>query len=536
MSEWLWSKVDEMGIARFVLDNASDWLTNPRPPVNWNDMHGSVQDREDLVRALYNTLREYPIRYTPQKYQPDQAQQIVRRPDEILDRPGEGTCLDLSLLFCGICYGCRLIPWLVRVQQHAFVMISLSHSLPHWKQLSRPEWKGFQLGPLKDASKMKDWIDGGRYVAVECTGFARGKVLGTGPEALNRGPDDLLTFDDARTAGRSQFEVPGRAFEYAIDLAVARYEWKFNCDHLRPPIPPATRMAAATLLTRPVIQPRDLDDLPYLTDRLRQKDAVLDSLDHALESRSGRPSVFLIDGDHDQWHVGLIRRLVKFDLPDWLRLRISDQSLLDVQIELPSRDAVDFDWALRRDIGMKLTLRGGVPSWEEVTARLGDRPGRILFKHTFNTSAWMEDRSARLDRLLQVWQLCGDLDPSRTPIICVQVVYEPLPPARGMRRWLGRAGNPNDAMRAFLDGLDAELKARSKYPAVRAVRLAPLADVTSSDLITWQELDPVRAFCQGADFSAEIDALFAAGAAAGLPMGRIVPHIRDWLRPYAKGI
>ncbi len=542
MNDWLWSKRDDKGVARFVIDNATEWLTSPRPPVNWNDMHRTVQDRELLVKALYETLLKYEIRYTPEKYQPDQAQQVVRRPDQILERPGEGTCLDLSLLFCGVCIGCELIPWLVRVKGHAFVMVSLAHRLRDWRHLSRPEWKRFLDEPLKDLTKDKEgtkemmgWIDDGRYVAVECTGFARGKEMGTGPEAENRDPDGMLTFDDARKAGRAQFNVPARPLEYAIDLAVARFEWKFPADGLRPARRPSAFVSSAPA-TRPLDQAREIDDLPYLTDRVRQKETVLDSLDRALRSRSGRPALFLIEGAREQTHHGLVRRLVRFELPEWLRLQISNPCLLDVQVDLPSRDSADFDRSLRRSMGMKLTLRSE-PSWDELAAWLSDHPGRVLFKLTFNTSAWLEDRQARIERLLQSWQSCKDLDPARTPIVCVQVVYEPLPPVPWIKRRLWGSSNANDALRDYLNQLDGELREAKKYPAVRAVRLAPLADVTLSDMNIWQEHELVRAFSQGADFTTQINSLFEdTGAGAGLPMDRLLPHVRDWLRPYAKGV
>jgi hypothetical protein len=542
MSDWDWRKLDDKGIARFVLDNATEWLTNPRLAINWNDMHGSVEDRAALVKALYETLCAYPIRYTPEKYQPDQAVQTVRRPGEILDQPGEGTCLDLSLLFCGICIGCELIPLLVRVKGHAFVMVSLAHRLRDWRKLDRSEWKEFSGGPIsdpvKDLLKLKGWIDGGRYVAVECTGFARGKVLGTGPEAANRGADDLLAYEHAISAGRAQFDVPTRPLEYAIDLAVARYEWKFPADRLRPPRRSAASASTATApLTLPAGSTREIDDLPYLTDRVRQKEAVLDTLDRAIESHSGRPAVFLIEGGQEQGHLGLVRRLVRFDLPEWLRLRMSEPCMLDVQITLPSRDSADFDKSLRREIGSKLTLRGdGNPCWEEIAARLGDRPGRVLFKLTFNTSHWLEDGAARLDRLLLSWERCKDLDPARAPIVCVQVVYEPPPPVPWMKRLLG-GRNANDALRDHLGRLEGELRGATKYPGVLAVRLAPLADVTPGDLRTWQDLEPVRAFSNGADFTTQIDELFRdLGAGVGLPMNQILRPVRSWLSPYSRGV
>ena len=539
MTDWLWSKYDDRGIARFVLNNATDWLTSPRPPVNWNDMHQSVEDREKLVKALYNTLREYPIRYTPEKYQPDQAQQSVRRPDEILDRPGEGTCLDLSLLFCGICIGCDLIPWLVRVKGHAFVMVSLSHRLRDWRAISRPEWKEFLDGPLKDATKMKGWIDGGRYLAVECTGFCAVNCWARARRPRAAAPTTCSSSTTARAAGRNQFDTPSRPLEYAIDLAVARYEWKFESDGLRPARrPPTETLAAATHLTRSATQAPRMEDLKCLIDRRLQRDAVIESLKEALGSSSGRPSVFFMQGDIKQVPTMLVRRLVKFDLPEWLENLISEQSLRDIQVELPSRTAKNFDDAVRSRLKNKLLqLAADTPSWPEVTAWLHDRPDRVLFIFPFSTSQWLEDGRDRLELLLDSWQQCGDLHPARTPIVCVQIVYDRPPPTSWLSRLrkavgnlFGHAGNDDDSLRDYLD----RLVVGTKYPRVKAVRLEPLANVELRDLVEWQGLDWVQNFSQETDFTDQINTLFQ-GKGSGLPMVDVVKSLDNWLKPYAKG-
>ena len=230
---WTWPKVDEKGLARFVLDDAMKWLVDPRLPVNWNDLNRSSSDRRVLIKALYKTLQRYGISYTPEKYHPELAEQLVRTPAEILDRPREGTCLDLSVLFCGLCLGCELIPLLVRVRGHAFVMVSLAHGLREWRHLSRPEWKDFRMGPLTDPGCLKAWVDSGRYLAVECTGFARSTTIDPGlPEGQGRDAEGFLTFDAAVAAAREQLDAPGRVLEYVIDFAVARHEWKIiTSDH-----------------------------------------------------------------------------------------------------------------------------------------------------------------------------------------------------------------------------------------------------------------------------------------------------------------
>ncbi len=280
-------------------------------------------------------LLEYEIRYTPEAYRPGRAEQ-VRPPVEILDSPGEGTSLDLSLLFCGICIGWKLIPCLVRVQGHAFAMISLGHRL-HDPRV-RPEWEGLRDEPLEDATSLKKWIDGGDYLAVECSGFAIGQDLEPGPEAERRGPDGLLAFADARQAGRAQLDVPSRPLEFAIDLSVARNDWKVESDRLRQRRRPGPQMTASTLPARPGASKPTLEHVKCLIDRVPQKDVVLSSLEKA-DSLSRRPSVFFMEGELEQATRMLVLRLVTFDVPDWLKTRaqMSDQGLFHTQLSVPSR-------------------------------------------------------------------------------------------------------------------------------------------------------------------------------------------------------
>jgi len=536
---WKWHKIDKVELARLVLDDATRWLTDPRMAVNWNDLHGSPDARRTLVKALYETLLLYRISYTPEKYHPDQALQLVRTPDEILDRPREGTCLDLSLLFCGLCLGCDLIPWLVRVWGHAFVMVSLSHRLPEWCQPSRPEWKDFRAGPLIDAGRLKERVDGGWYLAVECTGFARSATLAPGlPEGRSRDTNGLLPFDAAVAAGRAQFDEPKRELEYVIDMAVARYEGKVGADPPRSPRRmPASGSSPALPAAQAAAPARELDDLPLLTNRAPQKQKVIDSLDAELDAHAGRPAVFFIEGDLNQKHADLVRRLVKFDLPEWLALRTKDPRVVEVSVTLPAAIAVDFDKALRRELGVKLTIKGcDDPSWDDLTARLRYRPGRLLFNSTFATSDWEQDRSMRLDRLLQSWEQCRDLPPERAPIVCLQVVYEQRP-APGLLDRLFCGGNPNDRLLAYLGELGVDLLAGKKYPGIKAVRLERLGNITAGHLIAWQDLEPVRVFSRGADFTPRINDLFQdpdTGGHSGLPMVKVVPHLREWLRPYTQ--
>jgi hypothetical protein len=85
-----------------------------------------------IAQVIYNTLVEQKIQYAPEKYHPSAAKHEIRTPAEILKAPGEGTCLDLATLFCGLCLGNELLPVLIVLEGHALVAVSLNHGLRKW--------------------------------------------------------------------------------------------------------------------------------------------------------------------------------------------------------------------------------------------------------------------------------------------------------------------------------------------------------------------------------------------------------------------
>ena len=172
---------------------------------------------------------ERNINYAYQKYQPEAETQIVRPPHEILGVPGEGTCLDLAALFCGLCLGYELLPLLIIIEGHAFAAVSLKHPIDKWGDTFDRERNLFNTPKLFEGEanlqQLQQLIDDESYIAIECTGFARTQSFGNSsqPEAKRRKSDGTLSFDNAVSAGRSQLENSSRSFKYAIDIAVAHY-------------------------------------------------------------------------------------------------------------------------------------------------------------------------------------------------------------------------------------------------------------------------------------------------------------------------
>jgi formylglycine-generating enzyme required for sulfatase activity len=224
--EWEWSKYNREGLASFVTDKAVEFLRLSENRVDLTQSRG----RRQLLEVIYNTLVEQKIRYAPEKYHPSAAKQRIRTPAEILKAPGEGTCLDLATLFCGLCLGNDLLPMLIVLEGHALVAVSLNHGLRKWNDdYSREKWELFSHRPFEDSEQLKRLIDDEAYLAIECTGFAYSKSLPESvPEGLGRTEERILPFERAVAAGREQLDQLERPLRFALDIAVAHYSWRIE--------------------------------------------------------------------------------------------------------------------------------------------------------------------------------------------------------------------------------------------------------------------------------------------------------------------
>jgi predicted negative regulator of RcsB-dependent stress response len=224
---WIFKKALPASLARFVED------TNPQNlplSVNLANHRNNPQGRRLIVESLYKALRAWmpPIQYDLPVYNAEAVEQNVRPPADILGPPYQGTCLDLALLFSGLCMYHRLLPFVIVLENHALAAVSLTHSLEDWNSLSRPERAaGLQSQAVwKDAAWLRtQCADGGAFLPVECTGFARSQVL-RGPAGQGRDNEDLLSFERAVAAGREQ--LAHHRLQFALDLAIARYYYRIR--------------------------------------------------------------------------------------------------------------------------------------------------------------------------------------------------------------------------------------------------------------------------------------------------------------------
>jgi hypothetical protein len=143
-----WSKANERDLARHV-DSEKVKL---RLRVNRHDLATQGDGIRRIVEAIYNELVGAQIRYAPEKYFPDQNLQQIRSPDEMLEKPGEGTCLDLALLFCAACLANDLLPMAIVIEGHALAAVSLTH-LRGAYAYDRPEHQKFDRGELSEVNE-----------------------------------------------------------------------------------------------------------------------------------------------------------------------------------------------------------------------------------------------------------------------------------------------------------------------------------------------------------------------------------------------
>jgi hypothetical protein len=311
-----WSRVDDRGLARFVTPQASRWLTLP---VNRFDLAEDPDRHRKIARAIYDALRERGIRYALEAYHPSQALQTIRTPAEVLTAPREGTCLDLAALFCGLCLANELLPIIVVIDGHALAAVSLTHGVRAWNRY-RPGRDLFSTGPLTAPQALRDLIDEESFLAVECTGFARGEqfgpTAGDKPEAQYR-TDRFLSFDQAVQAGRQQLDHAGRPFQFAIDVAVAHYGWRIG-PHPLELLPGAWITNIFRLLAEaPATLSSHLKVLDFerlVEERTRDfvgRDFIFRAIDERLENPDFPSGYILIRGEPGIGKTALLSQLVK---------------------------------------------------------------------------------------------------------------------------------------------------------------------------------------------------------------------------------
>jgi hypothetical protein len=260
IDDWLWNRRVPTQLATLVLERvrSPDLKPLPYPPLDYR-RRGDI---EGLVRDLYLSLRGVGIDYALAPWDkgipdPYNLFQRIRPPWEILVKGGQGTCLDLTLLFCGLCLDHGLVPLVVIVEGHAFAAVSTRYTREDYEKLptmprSRPVREDQEVfGSTADTARYPDydWLlkqlkppDQGLgpppYLAVECTGFARWLDAGgedTYPERWDREADGTMNYDHARRAGEAHLNPRElRKVKLVLNVSHARLYGTFGLEYHTP--------------------------------------------------------------------------------------------------------------------------------------------------------------------------------------------------------------------------------------------------------------------------------------------------------------
>jgi hypothetical protein len=518
MAQWIFNRFQEASLACFVTPDAALWLETPIPRIPARDKASRLQ----LVQAIYETLLACGIGYVLEPYGEAPGEQEVRPPGQILRPPKQGTCLDLALLFCGLCQATELLPVMILLDGHALAAVCLESGWRQWGGLDRPDWNKWEKGPMKGP---ETWLPGrikaGAYVAVECTGFAApGRILydPTKPEGQGRSKDGLMDFPRAVAAANEQldFARSGRKFQYCLDIAVARFHMGIGSDN-----------------TGAIGAPRkDPGILPYLVDRTEQVEAVRAILseppaDPAAAPAAMGPTIFVLAGDDVQAHAYFVKRLLDHDLRDFPGAGgRADPFAPDGFVNLPRPGDNPPGIRLRREVAPKVGMPAwpSPPAWDSLAAAIDSDPRRFLFVHQYDTDDWAKDRGERVTRALEEWAACRVLRPERRPIVLFNFIYRRRIPGKlaGALRALGFWDDPNGPFAAFVAGLE-----RTHPAGTRLVPLPTLPGVTEGEVDAWLARYAQR-FCNDSPLLGQVKAIF--GNDGEIPMIRLVPELDDLLR------
>ncbi len=173
-----WPKTDEKGLARYVRPDIAGQLR----------LGGIVRDdllarghQRKLLEAIYAELLKSDIRYARELFDSTLDVQLIRDPEVILKGAGDGTCLDLALCFAGLCLGNELLSLVVVLDGHALVAVSLvdgrrdAGNPRRWDADRDGSW--VEEGLLTSGETLRQLVDRGDYLAIECTGFARSEEI-----------------------------------------------------------------------------------------------------------------------------------------------------------------------------------------------------------------------------------------------------------------------------------------------------------------------------------------------------------------------
>jgi hypothetical protein len=201
-----WKKVDPRSLACYINPEsiAEQFQIAPGTGVPLQRVGGTSP--VELAAGLYRHLKAFDLGYdrTPIDFTGHHdGEQLVRDASQL--RRSGGSCLDLSLLYAGLCERFELRPIVVVLRDHALVAVALETGFEDVRRhqgLCPGEEDLLRQGlmhPDGAKARLLDRVDRGSYILVECTGLSR-----TGRLA---GPAHQLDFAEATAEGVRQLRL-----------------------------------------------------------------------------------------------------------------------------------------------------------------------------------------------------------------------------------------------------------------------------------------------------------------------------------------
>jgi hypothetical protein len=225
---WSWPRSQQMILPSFVSRNIGNYFS----AVDFSVDAVRRSDPENYIfkttAAIYGFLKNDGIFYERNKLTEPKPSPIqnIRTPWEIRQQH-RGTCLDLTLLFCGMCAFHELFPVILLFEDHAFAAVCNTHDLHSQRSDKRSLYPALAKNNPKqlfgDQNKFLEEVLKKAYLVIECTGFAADESRRDSDG--NRHPGDQLSFADAVAAGIRHLEDTDQPYFCAIDVTIAWQEW-----------------------------------------------------------------------------------------------------------------------------------------------------------------------------------------------------------------------------------------------------------------------------------------------------------------------
>lgn len=170
---WKWWRADPTKLATYV--NPTAYEGSQLVPANVAELRNQPVR---AARALYERLHQRLIHYDLEPLRAESNNQEVRPPHVVFE-DRRGTCLDLALIYAGMCLAARLRPFVAIVKRgdtqpaayHALVIVghtlATSSAIEAHREL--PAENGVMRPSYPELSKR---LGEGAWTAVECTGAA----------------------------------------------------------------------------------------------------------------------------------------------------------------------------------------------------------------------------------------------------------------------------------------------------------------------------------------------------------------------------